>query len=83
MKSTVELLTAKERELLVHFYGTPTYDAIKRLCKMEIDGLGKDALVSPNHEQTRFYSGQAVMAAKIPKVIRELYKQSEANKKKD
>lgn len=82
MKSTVDLLTDKQREALALFYGTDAFDAIKQLCKLEIEGLGKDALASPDHEQTRFYAGQAAMAAKLPKVIRMLYKVKEDNKAK-
>lgn len=73
-------MTAKEKELLINFYGTPTFDAIKKLYKLEIDGLGKDALASPDHETTRFYAGQATMATKIPKLIRHLYKEHEESK---
>lgn len=82
MKSTLEELTAAEKKALAHFYGTSAYDVLKKLCHLEIEGLGKDALGSPNHEQTKFYSGQAVMAAKLPKLIRELHKETEKNRKK-
>lgn len=86
MKSTVDQLTSKDRQALVHLYGTAAFDAIKSLCKLEIEGLGKDALISPNHEQTRFYSGQAVMAAKITNIIKDLHKEhlkNEQAKKKN
>ncbi len=79
MKSTLEQLTPKEREALVHFYGTATYDALKHLCRLEIEGLGKDALGSPSHEQTRYFAGQANMAAKLTKVIKSLYEESKKN----
>lgn len=82
MKSTVEQLSPAERAALVHFYDTEAYKALKKLCQLEIDGLGKDALGSPDHEQTRYYSGQASMAAKLPKVIRQLYQEAEENKQK-
>jgi hypothetical protein len=81
MKSTVDQLTNKERELLALFYDTETYKALKQLCKYEIDGLGQDALASPDHNMTRWYSGQATMATKLPKLIRELFKEKEDNKK--
>lgn len=86
MKSTVEQLSTKEAEALARFYDTDAFNALSKLCKLEIAGLGKDALASPNHEQTKFYSGQAAMAAKLIKIIRALYKEREKNaelKKKD
>ena len=79
MKSTIEQLSAAELKALVLWYNTASFNAYKRLCQLEIDGLGKDALGSPNHDQTRFYSGQASMAAKLPKMIKGLY---EENKQK-
>ncbi len=82
MKSTVEQLTPDERKALVLFYDTKAYEAFKRLCELEIEGLGKDALGSTEHSQTRWFGGQANMAAKLPKLIRELHKESEANKEK-
>lgn len=82
MKSTLEKLSYKEQELLALFYDTETYKALKHLCQLEIDGLGKDALASIGHEWTRYYSGQAEMAAKIPKIIRELYRDKDKNKQK-
>lgn len=80
MKSTVEQLSNKEVEALVRFYDTDAFNALSKLCKLEIEGLGKDALASPNHEQTKFYSGQAAMAAKLIKIVRGLYKEHEKNK---
>ena len=82
MKSTVEQLTSAERKALVLFYDTPAYNALKHLCQLEIDGLGKDALASQDHNQTRWLGGEANMAAKIPKIVRQLYKESEDNKEK-
>lgn len=75
MKSTVEQLSDNEREALAHLYELPGYKAFLKLCRLEIEGLGKDALGSQSHEDTRFYSGQSVMANKLPKIIRELYKE--------
>lgn len=51
----------------------PSYKVLKKLCQLEIDGLAKDALVSQNQEQTRELNGQAMMASKLPKLIRGLY----------
>lgn len=79
MKSTLEQLSASKKQALALFYDTEAYKALKELCELEIDGLGKDALGSPSHEQTKWFGGQASMAAKIPKIIKELY--IESNKK--
>lgn len=76
MKSTIEQLTGAQRKALALFYETPTYEALKALCQLEIDGLAKDALDSPSQEQTRYYAGQAQMASKLVKLIRQLYKES-------
>ena len=81
MKSSLDRLTPKQKEDLALFYDSDAYNALQALCRYEIEGLGKDALDSPDHDQTRFYSGQANMAAKIPKIIRELYKSLDDNKK--
>ena len=79
MRSSVEQLTPSERKALILWYDTEAFKAFKQFCKLEIEGLGKDALDSPSHDMTRFYSGQANMAAKMPKMIRALYEES--NKK--
>ena len=81
MRSSLDRLTPKQKEDLAHFYSSEAYKALYILCKYEIGGLGKDALASTDHAQTRFYAGQANMAAKIPKIIRELYKNLDDNKK--
>lgn len=75
MKSTIEQLTPKDRVALAHWYGTESFNALKKLLQFEIDGLGKDALASLDHEQTRFLSGQASMAVKIPKIVKQLSEQ--------
>lgn len=77
MKSSVDRLSVSEREALANFYDTDAYKALKKLCQFEIEGLGKDALGSQTHEQTRYYSGQASMAVKIPKIIKAMGKTKE------
>lgn len=81
MKSTLDQLSPAEIKALVLWYDTESYHALKRLCQLEIDGLGKDALGSQKHEDTRYYSGQASMAAKLPKSIKKLYDLNQENKK--
>lgn len=82
MKSTVEQLTSKERTALINWYDSESYQALKHLAQLEIAGLGDDALNSPSHEQTKFYSGQAVMAAKLIRIVQQLYKEHLKNKEK-
>ncbi|CAB4176478.1 hypothetical protein UFOVP1522_49 [uncultured Caudovirales phage] len=79
MKSTLDRLAPKQKTALVNFYGTDAYEALKQLCKYEVEGLGKDALGSTSHEQTKLYSGQAMMAVKLPKIIKQLYEESKKN----
>ena len=81
MKSTVEQLSPAERKALALWYDTESYKAHKKLCKLEIEGLGKDALGSQSHDETRFYSGQASMAAKLPKIVKNIYEDSVKDKK--
>lgn len=75
MRSTIEQLGPKDRKTLAHWYGTESFIALKKLLQLEIDGLAKDALASIDHEQTRFLSGQASMAVKIPKIVKQLSEQ--------
>ena len=81
MKSTLEQLSANERKALALWYDSDAYKAFKKICRLEIQGLGKDALGSPSHDQTRFYGGQAAMAAKLPKIVKSLYDESVKNQK--
>lgn len=82
MRSSVEQLSIGEQRALAQLYGTDGYKALVHLCKLEVEGLGKDALASTEHEQTRWLGGQANMAVKIPKIIRELSKATDKNKQK-
>jgi len=75
VKSSIDRLLAGEKESLALLYDTNGYKVLQKLCKLEIDGLGKDALGAPDMEQVKFCSGQAYMAKKIPNLIRELYKE--------
>ena len=76
MKSTVDQLTTKERDTLAHFYDTEAYLVLKKLASLEIVSLGKDALTSLDHEQTRFLAGQATMAKNFIELIQLCYKAS-------
>ncbi len=75
MKSTLDKLSDNEKEALAHLYELPGFKALVKVCRLEIEGLAYDALVSPNLETTKYLNGQAVMAEKLPKIVRELYKE--------
>ena len=75
MKSTLDRLSDNEKEALAHLYELPGFKALVKVCKLEIEGLALDALTSANHETTKFLNGQAVMAEKLPKIVRELYRE--------
>lgn len=77
--STLEQLSPAYRKALATLYETDAYKAIKQLCELEINGLGKDALGSQSHDMTRFYAGQAYMAAKLPRSIKQLHKEAQEN----
>jgi len=75
MKRTVDLLTANEKEALAHLYELPGFKALSKLCQLEINALAKDALLSPDHETTKFLNGQATAYMNLPKLVRNLYKE--------
>jgi homoaconitase/3-isopropylmalate dehydratase large subunit len=74
MKRTVDLLTANEKEALAHLYELPGYKALIKLCQLEINAIAKDALLSPDHETTRYLHGQAFAYENLPRLVRNLYK---------
>lgn len=75
MKSTIDQLSVKEKEALAEFYNTEAYKALEKFCKLDIAGLGRDALQSPSQEQTKYLQGKAHYAEYLPKLVHELYKQ--------
>lgn len=77
MKSTLDSLTPNDKEALAHLYELPGYKALVKLCNLEIKGLAADCLASQNMEMVKYLSGQATMAAKLPKLIRQLYKEKD------
>mgnify|MGYP001562310984 CR=1 FL=1 len=74
MKSTLDQLSAKEREALARLYEMDGYTALKRLCELEILGLGKDALQAPDIGVVNLLQGKAIMAKNIPTIIHNEYK---------
>lgn len=76
MKSTVEALSGKERDALALFYGTDAFQAFRRLCQIEIEGLGKDALAATTMDAVNFLKGRASFAKELPKLLEEIYKEN-------
>lgn len=76
MKSTVEQLNTKEKAALALLFGTDAFQALKKICQLEIDGVAKDALASTEINQVYFFRGEASMAKKLPKLVEQIYKES-------
>lgn len=74
MKSTLDQLTDSEREALAHFYELPGYKALVKLHNLELVGLGKDALASPDFENVQYLRGRAHQSKVNVEIIREVYK---------
>jgi len=71
----MDQLSPIEKEALALFYETDAYKALDKFCKLDVVGLGRDALVAPSMEQVMYLKGKAYMAEHIPKLIRQLYKE--------
>lgn len=82
MGLTIDLLSAKERKLLVLFYGTETHEALKRLIDLERLELAKDSLDQQDIMQVRYLSGQAMGLKKLREVIFENYKKGDIAEKR-
>lgn len=59
MKSTLDLLTPGERELLANFMGTATHTALVKLLELERLELAKDHVGQHDIKQVRFLSGKS------------------------
>lgn len=77
MKSTIEQLSIKEREVLAGFYDTPAYKALRRLIDIERLELAKDHVDEIDIMQVRYLSGQAASLAKLVVTIRDNFKSIE------
>lgn len=77
MKSTLEQLSAKERELLAHFYDTDTYKALRKLVEVERLEIAKDHIDQTDILQVRYLSGQASSLKKLCLTLRDNHKQSD------
>lgn len=77
MKSTLDQLTASEREGLANLYNTPGYKALCKVHELELIGLGKDALDAANMEEKSYLKGRAAQSKLTIMLIREEYKKLE------
>lgn len=75
MKSTLERLTAADREALARLYDTEGYRVLKKVHNLELVGLGKDALGATEIDQVKFLAGRAHQSKVTLEMIRTVYKQ--------
>ena len=74
MKSTLEQLSAKEREALAHFYTTDAHKAQEKLINLERLELAKDHVGKRDILDVCYLSGQSDGLKKLILTIRENYK---------
>ena len=74
MKSTIYLLTQKDRQLLASFYETEYYPALKSLLVIERDQLAQDHVNEVDLMQIRHLSGQASALKKLVTTLKEINK---------
>ena len=65
MRSPLENLTKKERELLANFYNTETYKALRKLIDEERIHLAQDHVDLVDILQVRYLSGQTQSLKKL------------------
>lgn len=80
MKSTVDQLSTKDRALLAAFYGTDTYEALKKLVAAERVLLAQDAIDQTDILQVRYLSGQSISLKKLFGTLKVLYKPEKPEK---
>jgi hypothetical protein len=74
MKSTIDLLSQKDREALASFHGSDAFNALKKLHDATVIGLGKDALIAQTLEEVKFLNGRAYQSKVILSLIKEIHK---------
>lgn len=80
--STLDKLSQKQKEALSKIYDMPeTYDALIKLCELEIAALGTSALSTNSLEDLKSLHGRAIMARDLPLAIKDINKR--INKKRD
>lgn len=72
-KSSIEQLSAKERELLARLYETDHYKVLIRLIEIERLELAKDHVDETDISTIRYLSGQARGLKKLVGTIRDNY----------
>lgn len=75
-KSTVDGLTANEKETLALFHSTAPHKALEKLLALELKALGGDALNAPDIETLRRLQGKADWIIDLLKVLDDIYKQN-------
>lgn len=75
MKSTLEQLSAKEREALAHLVDTDGFKAFVKLIEAERMEIAKDHVDEIDILQVRYLSGQASSLKKLVNTLRENHKQ--------
>ena len=77
MKSTLDQLSAADKEALALLYDTKGYEVLKKIHKLEQFGLGQDALAEREDlGQIRFLNGRLYQSKATLALIRESYKQA-------
>lgn len=74
MKGTIDQLSQKEREALVHLYGTDSYQALKKLLEIERINIATKCLEAKDFEQVKFLHGQEVALKELNLLLKDLYK---------
>lgn len=74
MKSTLELLSLKEKQALANFHGSDAHKALVKLLELERLELAKDHVGLSDINIIRFLSGQAENCRKTIKTLDEVYK---------
>lgn len=74
MKSSIELLTSKDRQLLARFYETEYLEALKHLLVIERDQLAKDHVGVTDLLQICNLSGQTISLKKLVTTLKEIHK---------
>lgn len=82
MAKVTDLLSYKERELLVRWYGTDQYKAAVKLANIIREELAKDHLEVQDIKLIRYLSGQAKGVERYFDTVRQLYKEDDKQEKK-
>lgn len=81
MKSPVDQLSYKEKQLLSQFYETDTYKALRHLIDMERLELAKSHVGQTDILQVRYLSGQTESLKKLVGTLQFISKDSFSDKK--